>query len=110
VIVALAIGGAILLAMTCVSVYGAVTLPSDALVPIHFGMSYNNFVSKRIGLVIHPAAAVVAYLVLAFVIHGHSANGGSSKAPPYFIFPIVMCVMLVVQVGSIRVARRRSGV
>ena len=104
----LVIGGVILLAMVCVSWYGAVTLPSDARVPIHFGVSYNNFVSKRIGLVIHPAAGVVVFLLSVFVGHGHTANGGSSKALPHVFTVIVLCVLLAVQVGAIRVARRKS--
>lgn len=107
---ALVIGGVVLLAMICVSWYGAVTLPGDARVPIHFGVSYNNFVSKRVGLVLHPAAGAVFFVIFAFVGHGHSASGTSSKAPPHVILPIVMCVLLVVQVGAIRVARRKAGV
>jgi hypothetical protein len=82
----------------------AVTLPSDARIPIHFGVSYNNFVSKRAGLVMHPAAGAVAYLILASVSHGNSARA-SSKAPPYVILPVIMCVMLVTQAGGIKVAR-----
>jgi 4-amino-4-deoxy-L-arabinose transferase-like glycosyltransferase len=108
--VALAVGGVILLAMICVSWYGWVTLPGDARVPIHFGGSYNNFVSKRAGLVMHPAAGAVTFLIFAFVGHGNSANGASSKAHPYVILPVIMCVLLVTQAGAIRVARRRSGV
>jgi predicted Na+-dependent transporter len=104
----LVIGGVILLAMIGVSCYGAVTLPSDARVPIHFGVSYNNFVPKRIGLVVHPAAGAVVLLLSIFVSHGNSANGTSSKAVPHVIFVIIMCVLLVVQVGAIWMARRRS--
>jgi hypothetical protein len=40
--------------MIGVSCYGWVTLPADAQVPIHFGAGYNNFVSKRLGLIMHP--------------------------------------------------------
>jgi hypothetical protein len=105
---ALVIGGVVLLAMICVSCYGAVTLPGDARVPVHFGGSYNNFVPKRVGLVIHPAAGAVVLLLSAFVRHGHQANGASSKTlPPVFIV-IIMCVLLAVQVGAIWMARRRS--
>jgi len=105
---ALGIGGVALLAMICVSLYGAVTLPSDARVPIHFGVSYNNFVPKRVGLVVHPAVAAVVLLISALLLHGHSVNGTSSKAHADVILPIAMCVLLVVQVGAIWVARRRA--
>jgi hypothetical protein len=56
---ALAVGGAIWVAMVCVSGYGWVTLPSDARVPVHFGVTYNNFVPKPAGLIMHPVAGAV---------------------------------------------------
>jgi 4-amino-4-deoxy-L-arabinose transferase-like glycosyltransferase len=110
VMTAVLIGGVVLLAMICVSWYGAVTLPSNARVPIHFGVSYNNFVSKRLGLIVHPAVGALLFLISAFVGHGHAAHGASAKAPPLIFLPIIMCVLLVVQVGAITVARRRSGI
>jgi hypothetical protein len=107
---ALVIGGVILLAMIGVSWYGAVTLPADARVPIHFGVSYNNFVSKRAGLIMHPAAGALIFLIIGLVSHGKQATGTSSHgSPPPVILPIIMCVLLVVQIGAIRVARRKSG-
>jgi hypothetical protein len=99
----LAIGGVILLAMIGVSWYGWVTLPADARVPVHFGASYNNFVSKRLGLVIHPAAGVLVYVLLALGTHTHHG-----KALPLIVIPIVMCLLLAVQAGAIKVARTRS--
>jgi len=107
---ALVIGGVLLLAMICVSCYGAVTLPSDASVPIHFGISYNWYVPKRIGLVMHPAAAAVLFLLTAFTPHGNSANGASSRPLQHVLPVILLCVLLAVQIGAIRVARRRSAV
>ena len=105
---ALVVGGAVLLAMICVSCYGAVTLPSDARVPIHFGISYNYYVSKRVGLVMHPAVAAVVFLLTAFVRHGNSANRASSGPLPHVFPVIIMCVLLAAQVGAVWVARRRS--
>jgi hypothetical protein len=103
-IASLVIGGVVLLAMIGVSCYGWVTLPADARVPIHFGAGYNNFVPKALGLVIHPAAGVVIYVISAATTH----NPAKASSAVY-IFPIVMCVLLVVQVGAIKVARSRSG-
>jgi hypothetical protein len=99
----LVIGGVIVLAMAGVSLYGWITLPADARVPIHFGTGYNNFVAKGFGLLVHPAAAALVYVI--FVVATHPA----AKKPPVFVIPIIMCVLLVVQVGAIRVARTRSG-
>jgi len=96
-------GGVILLGMIGLSWHGWVTLPAGALVPIHFGAGYNNFVSKPLGLIMHPAAGVLVYVISAL------ATRHSSRSSPAFIFPLVMCILLVVQVGAIRVARTRSG-
>jgi hypothetical protein len=104
-IAALAIGGALLLAMFGVSWWGWVTLPADARVPIHFGLTYNNFVPKRLGLVLHPAVGVLVYVVTVVATH-HPTHG--SKTAPVFIFPLIMCVVLAVQFGAIKVARSRS--
>jgi hypothetical protein len=108
VVVALAAGAAILAAMICLSVYGWITLPSDAQVPIHFGVSYNNFVSKRVGLLMHTAAGAVAFIILLAMTKGGAASN-SASTPPYVILPIIMVVMLAVQAGAIRVARQRAG-
>lgn len=101
---ALVFGGAVLLAMIGVSCYGWVTLPADARVPIHFGVGYNNFVSKGLGLVMHPAAGALIYVISAVTMHNPA-----KAASAVYIFPAIMCVVLIVQVGAIKVARGRSG-
>ena len=46
---AIVIGALLLLAMVGISVYGAITLPSDARIPLHYGIgSYGNFASKTV--------------------------------------------------------------
>ena len=100
----LIIGGVILLAMIGVSWYGWITLPADARVPVHFGVGYNNFVPKRLGLVIHPAAGAGIYVLSAL-----DPRGSHGRVAPAFIFPLIMLVLLAVQVGAIKVARARSG-
>jgi hypothetical protein len=108
VIAALAIGGVILLAIICVNWYGWVSLPSDALVPIHWGGTWGSFVSKRAGLAVHLAAGVGIYLLLAFVSVASPVHGKPPKVPVDFILPVVMGVLLITQAGAIKVARRRS--
>jgi hypothetical protein len=105
--VALTIGGVILLAMIGVAGYGWVTLPSDAMVPIHFGIKYNNFVSKQVGLAMYPAIGVLVYLIMV-VVRPHQSNGSSGKPVTVIIVPVILCVMLATQIGAIMVARRRS--
>jgi hypothetical protein len=104
-IASLVIGGVVLVAMIAVSCYGWVTLPADARVPIHFGVGYNNFVPKSFGLIMHPIAGVVV-----FVLSIARPHDPGKATPAAYIFPIIMCVLLIVQIGAIKVARSRSGV
>ena len=104
-IAVLVIGGVVLLAMIGVSWYGWVTLPADARVPIHFGAGYNNFVPKTFGLIMHPVAGAVVFVISIVTTH-NPAKAASAE----YIFPILMCVVLIVQVGAIKVARSRSGI
>jgi hypothetical protein len=109
VIISLVLGALVLLAMIGVSWYGWVTLPADALVPVHFGAGYKNFVPKRYGLVIHPAAGALVYVLLGLTGRAASSGGRSAVSLASVILPIVMCLVLAVQAGAIRVARRRVG-
>jgi hypothetical protein len=107
-IAGIVIGGVILLAMGSASCYGWVTLPADARVPVHFGVAaYNNFMPKRIGLVIHPAAGALVYVIILVSRSAHANHGPALTME--VILPLVMCLLLAVQVGAIRIARRRSG-
>lgn len=107
-IAGIVIGGVFWLAMVGASSYGWLTLPGDALVPVHFGpAAYNNFVPKRIGLLIHPAVGALVYVIILVASSGHAAH--RPRFPVEVFLPLVMCVLLVVQAGAIRVARRRSG-
>lgn len=109
-IVALIIGGVALLGMIGVSWYGWLTLPADARVPIHFGVAtYNNFVPKRVGLALHPAAGALVYVLLAVAGYA-AAHPGRPSSPVEVILPIIMCLLLFVQVGAIRIARQRASV
>jgi len=106
-IAGLVIGGVLLLAMIGVSYYGWVTLPAEARVPVHFGPgAYNNFLPKRVGLVVHPAVGLLLYVIILVVRSGQGTHGPS--APVDVILPLAMCVLLVVQAGAIRVARTRA--
>ena|ERR1700722_130672 len=107
-VVGLALGGVILAAMIGVSGYGWVTLPRDAQVPIHFGVQYNNFVAKRTGLILHPAVGALIYVIFIAAVEGSPGGPSAANSPPYIILP-AMLIVLIVQAGAIRVARRRAG-
>ena len=51
----------------------------------------------------HPAAGVLVYVISALATHH------SSTSSPVFSGPLVMCVLLAVQVGAIKVARSSPG-
>jgi hypothetical protein len=106
VIAGLVIGGLVWLAMVGALYYGWVTLPAGARVPVHGAGGYNNFVPKRIGLFLHPAAGALVYLII-IVASAHATHGRS--LPREVLLPLVMCLLLAVQAGAIRTARRRSG-
>jgi hypothetical protein len=108
VIVAFAIGGVELLLMILVSVYGAVTLPPGARIPLHWGGTYDNFRSRRTGLIVWPAAAAGLLVVLA-VVGGLRSHGQSAGGVIRFLLPTVLGVLLLAQAGAISAARRRSG-
>jgi hypothetical protein len=58
-ILSLVIGGLLLGIMIGIAAYGWLTLPSDARVPMHYGLgSYNNFAPKTVGLLMWPAAGL----------------------------------------------------
>jgi hypothetical protein len=108
--VALALGGVILLAIICVNWYGWVSVPSDALIPVHWGGTWGSFVSKRAGLTVYLVVGVGLYLVLAALNIGGAARARSARPVLDVVLPIVLCALLITQVAAIRVARRRSGV
>jgi len=103
---ALVIVAAVVLVMIGVSCYGWRTLPADARVPIHFGAGYNQFVPKPVGLIVHPVAGLVLLAIFASTSR-HPGTHGSGSAG--IIVPIVACILVVVQIGAITVARTRSG-
>ena len=96
-VTALAVGGAELLAMVLLSVYGAMKLPPDAQVPLRWGGRWGNFPAKRAGL--------IAYVLLAVIGLALSTNSKSAFSPGIFL-PIVLCVILLTQVRAIDQARR----
>lgn len=103
---ALIIGGALLLAMICVSLYGAATLPRGAQMPVHFGpVGYNRWLPKNTGLILHPAAGGVAYAIIVITVHNHQTHGNLG---PTAGLSIALGVMLIAQIGALAVALARS--
>jgi hypothetical protein len=102
----IAIGAVLVLVMVGISVYGAVTLPSDARIPLHYGIgSYNNFASKTVGLIMWPVAGAVIYgIFVAVSEHAIKPNHGS-RGPGQFILPVVLALIVVFQFGAISLAR-----
>jgi hypothetical protein len=102
----LIIGGALLLAMICVSLYGAATLPPQAQMPVHFGPAgYNRWVPKSTGLVIWPALGVVVYAIIVVTVRDHQTHGGLGPAAG---LSIALGVMLITQIGALTVALSRN--
>ncbi|HXW44365.1 MAG TPA: hypothetical protein VEL03_06245 [Streptosporangiaceae bacterium] len=97
-------GGALVLAIICVSLYGAATLPPGAQVPVHFGLGgYNRWLPKNLGLALWPALGVVVYVIILVTGHDKGVHGS-----PTVGLSIALAVMLVTQIGALTLARRRS--
>jgi hypothetical protein len=98
----LIIGAALILAIICVSLYGAATLPPGSKVPVHFGPGgYNQWLPKNIGLTLWPALGTVLFVIIVVTAHGHQAHGGLG---PVVGLSIALGVILVAQVGALAVA------
>jgi hypothetical protein len=103
---ALIIGGALLLAMICVSLYGAATLPPGAQMPVHFGPAgYNRWVPKNTGLVLHPAFGTVVFAIIVVTVRNHQTHGDLGPAAG---LSIALGVLLIAQIGALTVALSRS--
>ena len=103
----LVIDSLLLLGMVGVSLYGASALPPGAQVPIHFGPgAFNNWVPKSVGLVLWPAGGAVVYVLLVLHARGQQANGGSGLPTG---LTIALVVILITQVGALKVALSRGG-
>jgi hypothetical protein len=110
--VSLVIGGLLLGVMIGMAAYGWVTLPADARIPVHYGMGYNNFQSKTVGVIMWPAGGAVIYGIFAAVTaHLIKANHpGGSVSAPLIILPIVLALVCAFEWGAISVARRNATV
>jgi hypothetical protein len=105
-LIALIIGGALLLVMICVSLYGAAALPPGAQMPVHFGPAgYNRWVPKSIGLVLYPAAGAVAYVIIIVAVRDHQTHGGLGPAVG---LSIALGVLLITQIGALMLGISRS--
>jgi len=97
---ALIIGGALELAVICVSLYGAVTLPPGARIPIHGAAGYNRWLPKSIGLAFWPVLGVVIYLII--LVTGHSPDVHGS---PDVGLSVALGVILAAEIGALARAR-----
>lgn len=107
--VAMVVCGLLVGVMIGISVFGARVLPRDARMPLHYGLgSYNNFASKTAGLIMWPAAGVVVYAIfIAIQTNALKPNHGSSGSAVY-ILPVVLVLLVIAQVGAIKVAMGTS--
>jgi hypothetical protein len=109
-IVSIVIGGLLLVVIIGISCYGAVSLPADARIPLHYGVgSYNNFASKTTGLILWPVGGAVGFALLtAVLVHAIKPNHPGGGAPA-IIMPIVLAIVAATQWGAISLAKRNAG-
>jgi hypothetical protein len=109
-IVPIVIGGLLLVVIIGISCYGAVTLPADARIPLHYGLgSYNNFASKTTGLILWPVGGAVAFgLLTAVSVHAIKPNHPGGGVP-VIIMPLLLVIVAASQWGAISLAKRNAG-
>jgi hypothetical protein len=108
-IFALVIGGLLLAVMIGISCYGAVSLPPDARIPLHYGIgSYNNFASKTTALVLWPAGGALIFALLTAVsVHAIKPNHPGGGAPA-IITPIALAIAAATQWGAISLGKKNA--
>ena len=103
----LAIGGVFLLAMVAATVYGAVTLPATARVPLHAGApEYSYWLPKPAGLAIWLAVGALGFAVPGLLSASSLASNWASSVR-VTLTPAVMCVVLACQAAALISARKR---
>lgn len=105
---ALAAGGTLLAVMIALSWYGAVTLPADARVPVHWGFGWGNYRSKQFGLITWPVAGAVSYLLLG-VFGASLSHGHREDLVAIVLMVVIMGMMAALQAGALAAARRTVG-
>ena len=104
--VLLPLSGVILLAMAAVSAYGAVALPPDARIRVHWPRNpYSNGASKRTGLLVWPiAGAVFEGFLLAIYAGRHLRD----RTGGLVALLIAMCILFAFQTAAVAAARRKT--
>ena len=76
------IGGVLLLAIVAASGWGAVVLPADARIAVHYGSENHQYlVSKRAGLLIWPALGVILSGALGWITASRLASASPIPIP-----------------------------
>jgi len=109
-IVSFVTGALLLVVIIGVTVYGWVTLPPDARVPVHRGLwSYQSFVPKTVGLITWPAVSVLLFaLLVATFEHASKRDHAGPGAVPLILVPVVLAIIAASEWGAIGTARRNG--
>ena len=106
---AIVIGVLLLLAMVGISVYGAITLPSDARIPLHYGIgSYGNFASKTVGLIMWPVGGAGDLRDIRRGVRARHQAEPLGAVPDTFIMVVVLVLVVALEYGAISLARGRT--
>ena len=96
----------LVVAMVCLSWWGALRLPPDARVPVHFGpWSPHTAVPKTPGLVLWVAVGVVTYLAAGVLVFRRTATVAAQLGLTVALATILMTQAVAV---ALAVARSRS--
>jgi hypothetical protein len=102
----LVVGALVLLAMVGISVYGWVTLPPDARVPVHRGPGgWGNWQPKAWALITYPVGGAVVFAIVLTA----TTSGKSGKTPLEVIAPLAILAIFFTQCFAVMAAIRQAG-
>ena len=101
---AVVVGALVLLAMVGISVYGWVTLPSDARIPVHRGPGgWGNWQQKARALITYPVGGAVVFGVVL------TATSRAKSSALELIAPLALLVIFFTQYFAVMAAIRNAG-
>ncbi len=106
-LVELVVGVMEVLAMVAMSVNGNRRLPSSARIQVPWASRWANE-SKQAGLIAFPVTGAAIFVLFTVLLVTVQPRGQAGAFAPGIFLPIVLCVLLLLQIGAIEKARRAA--
>jgi hypothetical protein len=98
------VGGAVVLTMISLSLWGFVRIPERSKVPLHLGLrGYGTYASRTVGLLLWPAIGIVVYVLGLLTLRDEEAPSG------LVTMLSVLLILLPIQIGAYLNASKERG-